>query len=101
MKTKIKFSPKVTRVTRKLGELIRRSRLRRNLTQDIVAQRAGVSTDSIKRIENGESRVAIGSYLMALHALGILPSELNLDDSVGETLLAQNERVRAPRIKKP
>jgi hypothetical protein len=51
----------------------------------------------LKRIESGDSVVAIGSYLMVLHSLGILPEALSIEDELGEELLRMDERERAPR----
>ena len=96
--SKIKFSPKVTRVNRQLGAQIKRSRLAREVTQELIAERSRISVSTLKRIENGDPAVAMGSYLMVLHALSILPDLLGIDDELGEQLLKLKERERAPRI---
>lgn len=52
----------------------------------------------MKRIEQGDPSVAMSSFLMALHALGILPEVLNIEDELGEELLEMDMRKRAPRV---
>lgn len=98
--SKVKFSPKVVRVCRQLGGQIKRSRLARKLSQELVAERSRVSLSTLKRIESGDPVVAMGSYLMVLLSLGILPDGLAIKDELGEELLQMDERVRAPRTPK-
>ena len=95
--SKVKFSPKVVRVCRQLGSQIKRSRLARKLSQELVAERSRVSLSTLKRIESGDPVVAMGSYLMVLLSLGILPDALSIKDELGEELLQMDERERAPR----
>ncbi len=47
------------------------ARLRRNLTAEQVAERAGLSRLTVHRIEQGSPSVAIGSYLQVLVILGL------------------------------
>ena len=97
---KVKFGPKVIRVCRQLGSQVKRSRLARKITQELVAERSRISVSTMKRIENGDPSVALGSFLMVLHALSILPDGLGIDDELGEQLLLMEERERAPRMPK-
>ena len=98
--SKVKFSPKVDRVCRQLGSQIKRSRLARKLSQELVAERSRVSLSTLKRIESGDPVVAMGSYLMVLLSLGILPEGLSIKDELGEELLQMDERERAPRTRR-
>ncbi|WP_350432836.1 helix-turn-helix domain-containing protein [Shewanella sp. H8] len=98
--SKLKSSPKVVRVSRQLGSQVKRSRLARKLPQDLIAERARISLSTLKRIENGDPTVAMGSYLMVLLSLGILPEALSINDDLGEELLQMDARERAPRSKK-
>jgi len=98
--SKVKFSPKVVRVCRQLGSQIKRSRLARKLSQELIAERSRVSLSTLKRIETGDPVVAMGSYLMVLLSLGILPDALSIKDELGEELLQMDERERAPRTPK-
>lgn len=69
-------SIKIPRAARKelvaLGENIRVARLRRKLTAEIVAQRAGTTRQTIAKIESGNPAVKIGTYVAVLQALGLL-----------------------------
>jgi transcriptional regulator with XRE-family HTH domain len=95
--SKTKCSPKVARVCRQLGIQVKRSRLARKLPQDLIAERARISLSTLKRIESGDPTVAMGSYLMVLLSLGILPEALSINDELGEGLLQMDARERAPR----
>lgn len=65
-----------------VGEQIRCARLRRNLTIEQIAERAGCSEPTILRIEKGNPSVAMGTYLRVLYAIG-------LDQDI--LLIAQND----------
>lgn len=94
---KFKYGPKVIRVNRQLGAQIKRSRLARKLSQELIAERARISLSSMQRIEKGDPAVSMGSYLMVLLALGILPDSLGIADNLGSQLLEMDERLRAPK----
>lgn len=85
-----------------MGEQIKLARLRRNLTAELVAQRAGISRASLWKVENGDPSVAMGIYAAVLHALGGMDSDLLLvakDDELGRKMQDLNllTRKRAPR----
>ncbi|MBR1877913.1 MAG: helix-turn-helix domain-containing protein [Paludibacteraceae bacterium] len=63
--------PKHERMLRELGENMRMARLRRNLSSEQVAERAGIARNTLIKIENGDEGVAIGSYLRVLIVLGL------------------------------
>ncbi len=46
----------------------------RGLTQAQLADRAGVSRDTLIRVEHGDGGVSVGNMLLVLRALGILES---------------------------
>ena len=50
---------------------MRMARLRRNLSSEQVAERAGIARNTLIKIENGDEGVAIGSYLRVLIVLGL------------------------------
>ena len=84
-----------------MGYQIKLARLRRKLTVDLVAKRAGVSRASVWAVEKGNPSVAIGIYAAVLLAIG-MPDELTLvakDDVLGRTLqdLHLPVRKRAPK----
>ena len=63
--------PKHRRVLEGLGGDIRLARLRRSLTAEQVAERAGISRLTLMRIEAGTPSVSIGAYLQVLVVLGL------------------------------
>lgn len=97
MKTKIKISPGTKRELRTLGGRIRQARLRRELSQSLVAERASVSVQTMGRIENGDAGVSVGAYAMVLQALQLIEGWGNIADSLGDELADEQLRKRAPK----
>ena len=80
--------PKHERLLHEFGENLRMARLRRNLSSEQVAERAGIARNTLIKIENGDEGVAIGYYLRVLIVLG-LEEELRRvaqDDILGRKL---------------
>lgn len=72
-----------------MGEQIKLARLRRKLTVELVAERAGISRTTLWNVEKGSSSVAIGAYAAVLHALNGMDEDLLLiakDDELGSQL---------------
>ena len=61
--------PKTREILEQMGEQIRLARLRRKLSAQLVAERAGISRQTLTAIEKGTPTVAIGAYAAVLHAL--------------------------------
>lgn len=85
-----------------MGEQIKLARLRRSLSAELVAERAGISRASLWKVEKGDPSVAMGIYAAVLHALNNLDQDLLLiakDDELGRQLQDLNliTRKRAPR----
>ena len=85
-----------------MGEQIKLARLRRRLSTELVAERAGISRATLWNVEKGSPSVAIGIYAAVLHALGNMDSDFLLvakDDEFGRTLqdLELPVRRRAPK----
>ena len=96
--------PKTREILVQMGEQIKMARLRRRLTSELVAERAGISRATLCNIEKGSPSVAIGSYAAVLHALGGMDMDFLLiakDDEPGRKLqdLELLTRRRAPRRK--
>lgn len=96
--------PETEMVLKTMGEQIKLARLRRNLTTELVAERAGISRASLWKVEKGEASVAIGIYAAVLHALNRMDQDLLLvakDDELGHQLqdLELVTRKRAVRRK--
>jgi transcriptional regulator with XRE-family HTH domain len=94
--------PQTQRLLSQMGEQIRLARLRRHLPSELVAERAGVSRQTVTAIERGSASVSLGAYAKVLHALGGLEQDLLLvakDDELGRKLqdLDLPQRQRAPR----
>lgn len=93
--------PAVGRILRTLGENIRLARLRRGFSAALVAERAGMSRNTLRAIEHGEPTVSMASYANALHALGLHAdlASVALDDELGRKLQDAKlpTRKRAPK----
>ena len=86
-----------------LGENIKLARLRRELSSEQVAERAGISRNTLTKIERGEEGVEMGYYFRVLDIL-VLEKDLLLvakDDELGRALqdakLVVGERVSKKR----
>jgi len=80
--------PSQQRTLTTLGENIKFARLRRDLSSEQVAERAGISRNTLIKVEKGDEGVAIGYYFRVLAILG-LDKDLLLvakDDELGRTL---------------
>ncbi len=55
-----------------LGANIKASRLRRRLPQSVVAERAGISVNTLSKLENGDCGITIGNVASVLNALGLI-----------------------------
>ena len=104
MKTEQIILPKNLRILTILGENIRLARLRRKLSSEQIAERAGIGRMTLWKIEKGTPTVSMGSYLQVLFILG-LESDLQqvaANDPLGRKL--QDAKLiikeRAPRKKK-
>ena len=62
--------PSQQRTLSAFGENIKYARLRRDLSSEQVAERAGISRNTLIKIEKGEESVAIGFYFRVLAVLG-------------------------------
>lgn len=90
--------PKIEKTLAEMGEQIKLARLRRDLSAELVAERAGISRATLWSVEKGSPSVAIGIYAAVLHALGGMDRDLLLvarDDELGRTL--QDLKLKTPR----
>lgn len=90
-------TPAVRRELRTLGARIREARALRRLPMELVAERAGTTRATLYRIERGDPNVRIGSYMLALQALGLLKGFGDVKDALGERLVAERLPKRAQR----
>ena len=94
--------PATEEMLKTMGEQIKLARLRRNLTVELVAERAGISRASLWNVEKGSPSVDMGIYAAVLHALNNMDKDLLLvakDDVMGRRMQDLNLpiRKRAPR----
>ena len=94
--------PQTQEMLNQMGDQMRLARLRRHLSAELVAERAGISRMTLSNIEKGSASVAIGSYAAVLHALNGMDTDLLLvakDDEMGRKLqdLELSTRRRAPK----
>ena len=97
--------PSTQNILTTMGEQIKLARLRRDLSAELVAERAGISRATLWKVESGSPAVAMGIYAAVLHALGNMDKDLTLvarDDEMGRQLQDLNllTRKRASRRNK-
>ena len=88
--------PQEQRLLSQLGERLKLARMRRKLSNAVVAQRAGISRTSLYKVEAGDPGATMGTYLRVMAVLG-LEGDLNglaADDKVGRKL--QDLALEAP-----
>lgn len=56
-------------ILRRIGESVRTWRLRENITQQVLAERSGVSLNAIRHLESGEG-ATLGTFVQACRTLG-------------------------------
>ncbi len=96
--------PATEEILKTMGEQIKLARLRRNLSVELVSERAGISRASLWNVEKGSPSVAIGIYAAVLHTLNNMDKDLLLiaqDDAMVRKMQDLNlvTRKRAPRKK--
>lgn len=88
-KRSIVLMPQTEMILEQMGEQIKLARLRRKLSAELVAERAGISRATLWSIEKGTPTVTIGMYAAVLHAMNNLDKDLLLvakDDEFGRKL---------------
>lgn len=93
--------PKLERILTTVGEQVKLARLRRKLSSEQVAERAGIGRSTLVRIEKGDAGVSIGHLINVLRVLGLEKDMLLLakDDELGRKIQDANisTRSRAPK----
>ena len=89
------------RALRRLGHDIAVARKRRRLTTTVVAERALTSRPTLKRIEEGDPKVNIGTYASVLHVLGLLDRLASVADPAEDELGTDLEIDALPQRVRP
>ena len=86
--TKTILLPRLTRLLEEMGENIKLARLRRKLTTEQVAARAGISRSTLWQVEKGLASVSLGTYAQVLFVLGLEKDLQHIakDDILGRKL---------------
>ena len=96
----------VIRCLNQLGESISLARRRRHLSQKELAQRIGVSINTVRRMEAGHRGTALVHFVRSLQVLGNLEKLDQLldtaQDSIGLMLMDENlpKRIRKSKVTK-
>jgi transcriptional regulator with XRE-family HTH domain len=87
-KKRVIISPTLENILETAGENIKLARLRRKITATMLAERAGISRVTLRKVENGESSVTMAIYANVLFCLGLEKDLLRLagDDPLGRRL---------------
>lgn len=96
------LSGKARRTARTLGEYLSTFRRLQGLTAEQVADRAGITRNTLRKLEHGEATVGLDVFLEVSRVLGVLdfvlagmnPYETALGQSLAEQNLAVPKRVR-------
>lgn len=80
--------PRVQRQIEALSQRLRAARMRRSMTQEVMAERVGVSVPTIAKLENGDPSTSLATVLRVLTVLG-LAGDIDLiaaQDTLGREL---------------
>ena len=103
-KTTLTLLPTTHKILSALGENIHLARLRRRLSTIMLAERSGISRNTLRQIEKGSANVKIGLYLNVLFCLGLHNDfkSVATDDEFGHKLqdIGLITKKRAPKVKK-
>ena len=102
-KKSIVLLPETEQILEQMGLQIKYARLRRKLSSQLVAERAGISRATLVAIEKGAPSFSIGCDAAVLHALNYMDKDLLLvakDDELGRKLQDLGLAVRKRASKK-
>ena len=93
--------PHAQRQISALGLRLRAARLRRKMTQEVLAERVGVSVPTVAKLESGDPSTSLATMLRVLSVLG-LSADVDLiaaEDTLGRDL--QDSDLRRPSRSPP
>jgi transcriptional regulator with XRE-family HTH domain len=84
--------PRISRLLQGYGSNLKLARLRRKLSAEMVARRAGISRKTLYRVEQGDPTVSIGIYARVMQGLRLENdlAKLAVDDELGRKLQDAN-----------
>ena len=87
-KTKSPLLPSQEKILETVGTNIKLARLRRDLSTEQVAERAGIGCSTLVKVEKGIGGVALATYLKVLFVLGLEGDikHIAADDAMGYRL---------------
>lgn len=95
----------VNKALRTIGNNIKEARIKRRLTMQLVAERAGISFLTLRNVEKGCATVSMGIYAKVLFAIGLIDNLYELanpdKDEVAKILSSKHlpKRVRYKKSK--
>lgn len=100
-KKSVILEPNIEDKIRKMGQRIKKARLRRNISIETIAEKVGISESTFYAIEHGASTVSLGAYAAVLAILG-LDNDLDVIavDEEGKALFWEDNIVERKRAKR-
>ena len=95
------LEPNTEEKLKKMGQRIKKARLRRNISAEMISKQAGIGESTFYAIERGVSTVSLGAYAAVLSALG-LDSDLDAiaTDVDGKAMFWEQNIVERKRAKR-
>lgn len=87
----------VRRSLTSLGASLKKARLRRRLPMAIIADRAGISRETLSKIQAGDPGVSMGNYAAVIFALGFGTDWMRLADLANDPVGQALDEERLPR----
>ncbi|WP_125776765.1 helix-turn-helix domain-containing protein [Antribacter gilvus] len=87
---------RIDRQIETLGAHVRGWRMVLGLTAQQVAERAGITRDTLRKVETGDSSVSFGNVAQVLRALGVLDQAVDAVDPLNSDI----GRLRADKLTK-
>lgn len=82
---------------KRLGGDLKNARLRRRLKMVTVAERAGISRETLAKIQKGDPGVSMGSYASVIFALGLGTRWMELADIANDKTGQALDEERIPK----
>jgi transcriptional regulator with XRE-family HTH domain len=99
--SRVVLSPVSAEALRILGSSIRAGRLRRHWTVENLAERVGVSSPTMVKVERGDPTVAVGTMFEAAALVGVTLFEVADDERARYGLLKRTELALLPATARP